>query len=791
MTVHSVLATLSIPAVSTFPSERCIQWSGDGQVVVLTRQAIMIITPTLGISVEPSSITKQANDSQRSDESLGWYRTMIERNKDHEPHQWAMDCQDWSAVALGSMDLSFVDVACSPSNLSSNAGCIFAVLDSNYEVSLYHTVKNHLTGQWQKVRLRYFYQHVATYIKSLVSLSIRTAERIDSIFIGIAWSSQGDFCISPVSSLNASLLAIGTCAGAVHLLRHVVVASVSQDVTTIMNLIETVQLSDKKITHIAWSSWTLKSTLQVEAFLACGSADGSIVVLMVTQSLVLPSSPSASHVLSVIVTRSAPDTPCKSTRRTTGALRWINLPDSEPVLVFSKPGTVSLWRPDNAISPWSGLKTVALQVQKLSVGSTALAPVSGIAHIPRRDTVVVTLSDGSFHVVKNVSSEPLLVSDNSEGDENKISSKSLSTVARQHFVRIEGEETRKLDVNSTHGMASADNGSTFLWVHEALRPTDFSYKHDAQHSNVVVMAELFGRDLEGIWLEELGDTIRNVSCTSGDAPIAILRASLVRLRSTETISKHAKSVLGVLGSIHPVDDSTDISLPQWFDNLTAEMREQYRRSLRMHIFGRHALLSQRLKAFLAGFCEKRCSDKELRDSFRLTGISTTRDIWSTTLRILVRHIAAALQMLTPNDIPFARRTAIHGSCSGNADVKAEADQLFTTLATRLPAPTPYNLSSILEEPCPACHSLIPFVDLTSAVCPNGHHWLRCSITSFILTTPMVRTCMGCTRKAFLPPRPGAPATSWLPVAARSWLVEDLLDAVRRCLFCGNSFVTLI
>ena len=70
---------------------------------------------------------------------------------------------------------------------------------------------------------------------------------------------------------------------------------------------------------------------------------------------------------------------------------------------------------------------------------------------------------------------------------------------------------------------------------------------------------------------------------------------------------------------------------------------------------------------------------------------------------------------------------------------------------------------------------------------------RCSITSFILATPMVRTCVGCTRKAFLPP--GHPSAAerpaWLPPAAQSWVVEALLGAVRRCLFCGNSFVSLI
>jgi general transcription factor 3C polypeptide 4 len=85
---------------------------------------------------------------------------------------------------------------------------------------------------------------------------------------------------------------------------------------------------------------------------------------------------------------------------------------------------------------------------------------------------------------------------------------------------------------------------------------------------------------------------------------------------------------------------------------------------------------------------------------------------------------------------------------------------------------------------------------------------------------MVRTCLGCARKAFLPtassphqrergreltPRleasevsrtddlrtPEDSGTDDLQAIGRSWVVQELLEAVRRCPFCGNSFVTLI
>jgi len=70
---------------------------------------------------------------------------------------------------------------------------------------------------------------------------------------------------------------------------------------------------------------------------------------------------------------------------------------------------------------------------------------------------------------------------------------------------------------------------------------------------------------------------------------------------------------------------------------------------------------------------------------------------------------------------------------------------------------------------------------------------RCSITTFILSTPWVRTCIGCSRKAFLPlsMRTSPEQPSWLPMLARGWVVEELLEAVRRCLYCNNTFVRVL
>jgi len=103
-----------------------------------------------------------------------------------------------------------------------------------------------------------------------------------------------------------------------------------------------------------------------------------------------------------------------------------------------------------------------------------------------------------------------------------------------------------------------------------------------------------------------------------------------------------------------------------------------------------------------------------------------------------------------------------------------------------------NISRMLTEGCPACGLAVPLENITSARCGNGHTWPRCSVTVFILSTSWVRTCIGCSRKAFLPPSMmNKEIGQSLPVVAQGWVVEELLEAVKNCLFCGNGFVVIL
>lgn len=112
---------------------------------------------------------------------------------------------------------------------------------------------------------------------------------------------------------------------------------------------------------------------------------------------------------------------------------------------------------------WSGARSLRIQTQQLSIGASSFHPVSGINYVRRRDVLVLSLSDGSFHVVHNLSidpswSPPIL--------DEKVTTESLTKTARSIFLQAEPGNLGFEDVNSTSGVVSYDGSATMLWVHE-------------------------------------------------------------------------------------------------------------------------------------------------------------------------------------------------------------------------------------------------------------------------------------------------------------------------------------
>jgi len=138
--------------------------------------------------------------------------------------------------------------------------------------------------------------------------------------------------------------------------------------------------------------------------------------------------------------------------------------DSQPALVYCKPGTVHLWSPSSGSAVWSGDLTINLKTQKRSVGSSRLHPVTGLQYITGRDALIISLFDGSFHAIRNLSTSPTIEDDS----ENTLTSKLLSSAVRSVFSRVEQEQITFSDVNRTSGMVSYDDAGVLAWVHESV-----------------------------------------------------------------------------------------------------------------------------------------------------------------------------------------------------------------------------------------------------------------------------------------------------------------------------------
>ena len=123
-----------------------------------------------------------------------------------------------------------------------------------------------------------------------------------------------------------------------------------------------------------------------------------------------------------------------------------------------------LWSAPSVQSVWSGSRALLLSTQKRSVGSSALSSLSGISYLPHRDICILSLSDGSFHVIHALSTSPSLDPPPSEG----ISSETLSAASRALFARAEPEKVTLKDVDRVNGMAAYDGGANFAWTYECV-----------------------------------------------------------------------------------------------------------------------------------------------------------------------------------------------------------------------------------------------------------------------------------------------------------------------------------
>nr|GAT46332.1 predicted protein [Mycena chlorophos] len=788
----SIHTALSVNAVAPIPSTSTLQWTADGQACFLTKTSLYIMTPDHGLNFDlaqpikskPRPLkAKNASQPEPDVEPIGWYRTLVQFDRPLE-YLWPEQSQSWNAIVLGTVDIALWAATASPSGLSTNASCIVAALTSSMDFTLWTASRNGLNGEWVKIF------DVTPFLLEHFGQESNAVRAIRSQVTSIHWSQQADFGIRP-AALDGSLLVAGTRAGMLLLLRYRAPG---------LELLKALSVSDQWIVRVAVSPWRISQLGKCQATVAFTTDDGAVSLVNIEQTL--EDAPSASmfgfpYTIRLSILDDTVEEIFSKDSRPARGLLWIELPKAELVLVFAKSGSVGLCRP-SASGPWTGTRQFTLrQTPKLSAGTSCFSPTTGLVYLPHKDVLLISLADGSVHALHKISEEPSW-----DAPTEALSSDSLSRFVRATFVRTEPPRTadEEPSVQRVSGMASYDDGASVISLHEAVYPADFSYLHDARHNNLFIVSRLWETTEEddgvAATVQNLSDLLNSAQAAAGFTPAHLLRPTFLalhppRLQAEDDHGLH-EQLLAVLAEIRE-DDTTSIMIHPWTGGLTTEMRREFRGSLTRHLFGWNGLLRLRLSLGVADFLWKSSDTEERRTSSGIVASSLVFSLSHGFVRTIIRHLIAAATCLQQSDMPFVLRMVMHTLLADQSvpeDLKEEGQILAHKMTEIIPG-TLAEVANGLNESCPACRVNIPFTEVTSAVCERGHHWGRCSITTFILSSPSVRTCVGCGRKAFLPPSTNEAGSSSLPPSAQGWVVEELLEAVKRCLFCGNSFINVL
>ncbi|KAF8884432.1 putative zinc-finger of transcription factor IIIC complex-domain-containing protein, partial [Gymnopilus junonius] len=781
-----------------------LQFSADGQVCFATKNLRSFsCTPDHGINFDTSSTISSLPMDGKTRRihppglGLGWFKTMIQHEK-ITPTRWPEYSQAWGAVSLGSIDLSLTSMAISPSGIAANGGCVYVTLSSNMDVNLWIAGKNYLKGEWSKICdvTPCLLNHAAPKDEEKFNIVAILKAQI----VCIDWTRQVDFGILPAPGVDGSLLVLGSRAGCLTFLRYCNNADPEH--------VQTLSVTEKWITQLACSSWVNVGPGHSEGYVAYGVSDGSIGLVKVTQNLqedeggfvFTPSYKIAvtlEHLSDLVIDQSQCSVAITS-------MQWVHAPGRSPILVSSNPGKINLWSTSSPFH-WSGSRTFLLQTQKTSIDSSAFHPVSGITYIPKHDKLIITLFDGSFHVIRTLSFDPTwatrAVAGNGLPNQEQLTSEALSGVSRNVFVKTEKEGMDSGDTLRINGALGYDDDKCFMWVYESARPSDFSYKHDAKHSSMLVVAQMWEDEDDERVLRRLGEVLGSAKTALAFSPLHVLRPFFFHLRNPTKLDHLLTKFLQIItppdqdqGEGQAEDHSTRISVPSLTGAvLDDEIRGKFRDSLATHLFGWDELLRLRMRLSLGDFAWKHAINEERQAECGVVAQGLLNAISHRVLRTIVRHLVAVVSLLSASDVPFVSRMIVQSLLPGcPPDLSEEGTRLSVLVQPLMEGHAMMPSDEIvtkLNESCPACGVEVPLQDITTAVCANGHRWARCSVTTFILSTPWVRTCVGCSRKAFLPPSAGNDQD--LPEIAKGWVVEELLEAVKRCLFCNNAFVSIL
>ncbi|KAG8878567.1 hypothetical protein FRB97_002402 [Tulasnella sp. 331] len=698
-----IYTALTAPADS-FPSLNNVAWSDDGQLLLLTRGTIYILTPDLGIFFDAVSATASRPKATKAADKIV-----------PSPAAKDLDAELKCRKPVSGLPGEHLAVGFLVPSLSI---CTWMLFSGH----------SHFKSRTQPV-----------------GSGEKLLER--SMDEGLAWSKLPRYDVTPQLIVDGSLLAVGTRAGTVILMR--VEPEAPQ-----LKPVHTIQVSDSWVTLIAWSSWESHADGSCIAVIACALADGTVRRIRVRQKLHTSTTdmttPATVSYQQDIATVGLPNGPAYEfdDRIITGA-QWIDTFDDKSMLIFTKSGTVTLW------SELLGFRTLRIQRQQIAnYNSSPFLPPVGFIYLGVQDVLLLILSDSSFHVIHQASTVPSFSDTATTHDDTileellpqlhsrKLSQNLRSAAAMAEQSSTSGRRIHEDDLIENCGLTTFDDFGTVLWYHERQRPQDLDYIGPSKHRGQLVVTPLWHDDPSGDGL--VGHIFQILQSTKIVAPVSILRSAIFQLRHPQryvVIRDRLKTMLELPVRAISTDTAMvsqegegeedtqgpeDGEVPTHVQN---DFRDRVAETLAMDVETVHA----QLKFNLAHACWKYHKDVD----FEAITVLWSRKIHEIRLRRLMEAFGSVSQWLAATDRAFACRMAAQAILFSNdtrmdqlawglmhslklqppkMTLRSSDDAVNTTSSTRLSG------AAHLGESCPACHADVAMEDIVVASCANGHIW---------------------------------------------------------------------
>ncbi|KAJ1306898.1 hypothetical protein OPQ81_007882 [Rhizoctonia solani] len=723
----SLISSLLLDDSPLSSSTDVLQYSADGQISLVTRSAIHIVTPDF-------RTTSNGNGKYPHVNQLGWLRTAI-----HDfgmIKAWSEGRTEWNTLSLATAENVWQAASWSPSGLNRLGGCLLASLTNNLQLAIWAPAKNPSTGEWTRVADITEYQ-IGSYGGDD---DIAPEDLLKCQSCAIAWSSSCyEATTLPPAAKYHPLLAVGARSGDLSFFRW----DLSTDAA---RYCFSFKVADAWIIRLVWSKWKLvdnnNTSRFVQASLACGLSNGSVWVLNIKQG---PDERKEDEQNQYSVTGSTlvvePDS------RSITAMTFVEMNHrAQPLLVVAKPGFVTLCSiptpSENEMAEDPSLDTVMLASPRTSLASSAVSTCVGLQYIPSDDSLVVTLAEGSTIMIAGVSEKAHL----REQAERQMSTYGLSRAVRRITAVAESRPLERAEYARIHGIQFMGTESYAIWAQEVLQSYDLSFRIQATFKTRLCLVKL--------WEPEEDLNIRLVNSLS----VALSSHNLVTLYSPELILKEMIFEL--------LDDNSVISAgprllpvlaPEWgLSSVDQFATEDYSRTTNDRFTSQ-----TRLKLSLVQLLVKRAGlPDDLTLELRLLLRTLVETVVALRIQAVVERIFTLPESEKPENVDILR--FIHASQF--CPVPVSLVQRFQNMRqqgqeyshkqspnlTYFPNDGGGNLglsrAADLGEKCPACQQVVLFQNLAQAQCQMGHVWERCATSFRLLASLGSLTCSGCGRK---------------------------------------------